>query len=69
MAKCVFCGDELRKGTGKMFIYNSGKTIYFCSRKCEKNMFKLKRVPSTTRWTKEYGKEEVKAAEVAEAEQ
>ena len=63
MPQCVFCGEELQKGTGKMFIYNSGKIIYFCSRKCEKNLFKLKRVPATTRWTKEYGKEVVKEVE------
>ncbi|MBS3134911.1 50S ribosomal protein L24e [Candidatus Woesearchaeota archaeon] len=54
MSNCSFCGKGIEKGTGKMFVFNSGKVFYFCSSKCEKNMLKLKRKPHQTRWTKEY---------------
>jgi len=51
MPKCTFCGTQIEKGTGKMYVYTSGKIAYFCSTKCEKNLLKLKRKPGTTRWT------------------
>ena len=54
MVECSFCGKEIPKGTGKMFVRNDGKILYFCSRKCEKNMLELKRVPKKIKWTKEY---------------
>ncbi len=60
MSICTFCGDELEKGTGKMFVYANGKIAYFCSRTCEKNLHKLKRKPLTTAWTAEYRKEHKK---------
>jgi len=44
----------MEKGTGKMFVFKTGKISYFCSSKCEKNMLKLKRKPHTVRWTKEF---------------
>ena len=56
MAKCTFCGKSIPKGTGKLFVYSSGKTANFCSRKCEKNLLQLKRKPAKTRWTAEYRK-------------
>ncbi len=49
---CSFCSSEITAGTGKMFIRKTGKVLYFCSSKCEKNMLKLKRNPARTRWTK-----------------
>jgi len=54
MAKCNFCGTSIEKGTGKMFVYVSGKVANFCSNKCEKNQLKLKRKPLTTRWTEAF---------------
>ena len=48
--KCTFCGAEIEKGTGKMFVRNDGKILYFCSSKCEKNHF-MGRNPRKTRWT------------------
>ena len=54
--KCSFCGSEIEKGTGKMFVKNDGKIFYFCSNKCEKNIFKLNRTARTTRWTEEAAK-------------
>jgi large subunit ribosomal protein L24e len=54
--KCSFCGKEIPKGTGKMLIKNDGKILYFCSRKCEKNMIILKRDPKKIKWTEEFRK-------------
>ena len=51
--KCSFCGDEIPKGTGLLFIQKTGRTFNFCSRKCEKNMFKLGRKPRNVKWTAE----------------
>ena len=60
MPKCTFCGDNIEKGTGKMFVYSSGKVANFCSNKCEKNLLKLKRKPLNVKWTAEYRKEHKK---------
>lgn len=57
MVKCSFCGYEIEKGTGKMFVYKTGKSIYFCSAKCEKNTLKLKRNPVNIKWTKFHKKQ------------
>ena len=43
-------------GTGKMYIKKDGKTLWFCTSKCEKNMLKLNRKPRTTKWTGEFQK-------------
>jgi large subunit ribosomal protein L24e len=58
MARCSFCKKNIEKGTGKIYVLKTGRTLNFCSSKCEKNMLKLKRKPRTTKWTKEY--EEIK---------
>jgi ribosomal protein L24E len=60
MPKCAFCGNQIEKGTGKLFIYVSGKSDYFCSLKCEKNLLVLKRKPLKIRWTEAYRKEHKK---------
>ncbi|MCD4666325.1 50S ribosomal protein L24e [archaeon] len=56
MANCGFCGKVIEKGTGKLFVYETGKSVWFCSNKCEKNLLKLKRKPRNFKWTKEYKK-------------
>ena len=66
MVKCTFCGEETREGTGKLFVLKSGKTMNFCSNKCEKNQFKLKRIPRKLKWTKFFEKVEVKKADKKE---
>jgi len=53
---CSFCGKTIKKGTGIMFVKKDGTTFNFCSRKCEKNLLKLKRNPRNTKWTNEYHK-------------
>ncbi len=60
MPKCTFCGDQVEKGRGKMYVYISGKIDYYCSRKCQKNSLKLKRKPLQVRWTTSYRKEHKK---------
>jgi len=54
--KCSFCGKEIEKGTGVMFVKNDGKIFYFDSSKCEKNMFKLRREPARVKWVKKVKK-------------
>ena len=50
--KCSFCKEEIEKGTGKMFVKADAKVFYFCSRRCEKNLLKLKRDPTNVKWVK-----------------
>jgi large subunit ribosomal protein L24e len=64
MPKCTFCGNQIKKGTGKIFVYTSGKIANFCSLKCEKNLLKLKRKPLNVRWTQDYRRENKKVDKV-----
>ncbi|MBL7159932.1 MAG: TRASH domain-containing protein [Candidatus Aenigmarchaeota archaeon] len=48
--KCSFCGKEIERGTGKMHVKTDGKILYFCSKRCEKNMLKLGRKPARVKW-------------------
>jgi len=57
MAKCSFCGDTLRPGTGVMFVKKEGTALFFCSRKCERNLRGMGRNPAATRWTSAFQKE------------
>lgn len=61
MPNCAFCNGSI-KHTGKMYVQKSGKVMYFCSMKCEKNYLKLKRKPLETKWVtkKKKTKEEKK---------
>lgn len=54
MTKCSFCGCDIERGCGKTKIMKDGKVLHLCGTKCEKNMFKLKRIPRETPWTSEY---------------
>ena len=38
--KCNYCGEELKRTSGKMLVKNDGSKVYFCSSKCEKNWSK-----------------------------
>ena len=51
MAKCSFCGNAIKPATGLLFVKKEGTALFFCSRKCEKNMVNLGRSPGKTRWT------------------
>lgn len=54
---CSFCGKEIQKGTGKIFVTKEGSVSYYCSNKCEKNSLKLGRQKERTKWTKAYHKD------------
>ena len=56
MANCSFCGNQITPGTGKIFVQNTGKILYFSSNKCEKNMLKLNRKNIKIKWTKFFEK-------------
>ncbi len=51
MTKCTFCNSEIGIGTGKMYVKIDGRVLYFCGKKCEKNMLKLGRHPTKAKWT------------------
>jgi large subunit ribosomal protein L24e len=52
--KCSFCGKDITKGTGTLYVRTTGKVLYFDTMKCEKNMLKLNRKPRETKWTAEH---------------
>ncbi len=53
MAHCSFCGAEIPRGTGLLYIKKDAKNYWFCSRKCEKNLIQLRRKPRNQPWTAE----------------
>jgi len=50
MVKCSFCDKEIEKGTGKMYVFKSGKINNYCGNKCEKNHLVLKRKAVKLKW-------------------
>ena len=52
MVECSFSGEEIKKGTGKMFVRDNGQVLWFKNTKCEKNYLKLKRDNRKFKWTK-----------------
>ncbi len=66
MAECSFCGEPIPRGTGVMFVRTDAKVFWFCSRKCEKNLLKLRRKPVAWRWTAEARAAKGKALRAAE---
>tara|TARA_Y100000310_G_scaffold343489_1_gene451378 strand:+ start:1914 stop:2294 length:381 start_codon:yes stop_codon:yes gene_type:complete len=69
MPRCTFCGIQIPKGTGKLYVYSSGKTANFCKSKCEKNFLGVKRKPLEVRWTDQYRKEHKKDQKTEKAEE
>ena len=59
MAKCSFCGTNIERGTGKIYVKKDGKIFNFCSGTCEKHMVKYKRINRKVRWTEAARKEKV----------
>ena len=52
--KCSFCGYEIERGNEKIKFMKDEKVVHLCGTKCEKNMFKLRRIPRETAWTADY---------------
>ncbi len=63
MVVCSFCGSEIKKGSGKIFVKDNGIILNFCSSKCENNMLKLKRDARKFKWTKAFVKGEAPSTE------
>ena len=61
MAKCVFCGDMIKPGTGFLFVKKDGSAFFFCSRKCERNHQGMHRNPIAVRWTAYFHAEKERA--------
>jgi len=49
---CDYCGEPIDPGTGTMYVFNDGRTVHYCSSKCEKNA-DLGREPRDVEWTEE----------------
>ena len=64
MARCAFCDDEVKRGTGILFVKKDGKSFMFCSSKCQKNT-KLKREGRRQKWTKAFASFHVKGQAIA----
>jgi len=65
MARCTFCGNEIERGTGFIFVEKVGKAHNYCSSKCFRNV-QLGRKPKNARWTQEFRR--LKGKLTAEAE-
>ncbi len=50
MVKCSYCKDEIKPGTGKLYVTKDAKKYNLCSHKCEKNMLKLRRLARKQKW-------------------
>ncbi len=57
--KCSFCGSSIERGTGKMFVKNTGELFYWCSSKCEKN-YEMGRDKKKLKWANPEKKKTVK---------
>ncbi|MEM4630562.1 MAG: 50S ribosomal protein L24e, partial [Candidatus Diapherotrites archaeon] len=55
--KDSFTGEEIPKGKGLMYVLKDGTIYWFKNKKSEKNLVKLKRLPSKTKWTMAYERE------------
>ena len=61
--KCSFCGEQIKEGTGTIYVLKTGRRFSFCSSKCEKNLLKLKRKPAAAKWTAFHQAEKDRAGE------
>ncbi|MHA2402101.1 MAG: 50S ribosomal protein L24e [Candidatus Kariarchaeaceae archaeon] len=52
--KCSFCGHDIARGTGVIYVKTDGSILRFCSRKCRVSQVKMKRNPRKLKWTTRY---------------
>jgi len=48
--RCSFCGKNVPKGFGILYVRTDGSTYFFCSSKCRKSMINLSRTPRKIKW-------------------
>ncbi len=41
--KCTYCSNDIKKGTGMMYVHKTGAINYFCSRRCFRSSIHMKR--------------------------
>gem|GEM_PF-72641 len=51
---CSFCGSTIPSGRGTMHVRNDGRILWTCSKKCDKNLFTLRRDARKLKWTEKY---------------
>ena len=54
--RCSFCGHDIDRTTGIIFVKEDNSILRFCSLKCKKSMVTMKRNPRKLKWTKYYEK-------------
>ncbi|MCS7368221.1 MAG: 50S ribosomal protein L24e [archaeon GBS-70-058] len=48
--RCSFCGKNVPRGEGILYVRTDGSVLFFCSSKCRKNMLYLSRSPAKVKW-------------------
>jgi len=61
MSKCFFCSATLQHGSGRMYVQNDGKILYFCKSKCWKN-WNMGRDRKKLKWARAQEKPKAAAA-------
>ena len=49
--ECSFCGKDIDRGTGMMYVKLDGSILRFCSKKCRISQVNHKRNPRKLKWT------------------
>lgn len=52
--ECSFCGKDIDRGTGMMYVRLDGSILRFCSKKCRISQVNHKRNPRKLKWTTKY---------------
>jgi len=52
--KCSFCGHDIIRGTGMIYVKTDGSILRFCNRKCRVSLVRMKRNPRKLKWTTKY---------------
>lgn len=50
--KCSFCGKDIKRGQGILYVKKDGTLIYFDDGKCQVNMLVLKRKAGKLKWAR-----------------
>jgi large subunit ribosomal protein L24e len=50
--RCSFCGKEIKRGQGILYVKKDGTLIYFDDGKCQVNMLVLKRKAAKLKWAR-----------------